>query len=86
MDARESQVVSGLHSYVMSILTIGLPSTDDPYGDKIFPHFCGFPWSVLWEGFFVFVFVFFFLSYSGFSGLFLELVPYGLLLEISLGP
>ena len=80
MGARGSQVVSGLHSYVMNVQPcdeIGLPSTDGPFWDKIFPCFCGYPQAVLWEGVLW--------SCSGFYGLFLELVSYDLLLKIRPG-
>ena len=55
MGARGSQVISGLHSYVMSVQScddVGLSSADDPLGDKIFPCFCGCPQAVLWRGFY----------------------------------
>ena len=52
MGARGSQVVSGLHSYILNISPqeeIGLPSADRSFWDKLFPHCCGYPQAVLWE-------------------------------------
>ena len=46
MGARGSQVAHGLHSCVMNVpimLETGLPSADDPFLDKVFPHFCDYP-------------------------------------------
>lgn len=63
-----SQVVSSLHSYVTNVQPcgeIGLPSTDGPFWNKVFPHFVVIPRLFFRRGFYDLVLNFMICSWGG---------------------